>query len=102
MSDIIVSLDADQAACFNAIDERGGHTRDRLLARTVNLGEVDVVGPRERAAEVSREVARARVEMRLESGDDAPAGIRSTSSGERRANFRGMVRIVIDHPNAIF
>jgi hypothetical protein len=25
MSDIIVSLDADQAACFNAIDERGGY-----------------------------------------------------------------------------
>jgi hypothetical protein len=25
MSDIIVSLDADPAACFNAIDERGGY-----------------------------------------------------------------------------
>src|SRR6185437_16823191 len=46
---------------------------------------------------VTREVARARVQMRLEGGNDPPPRKRGARGGKRRANLGGVVRVVVDH-----
>src|SRR5688500_11189619 len=52
------------------IDEIGRDPVDGLLARGIDLGEIDRIRLRERIAELRREVSRARVEVRLECRDD--------------------------------
>ena len=47
-------------------DELAGDARDRLLARGVDVGDRHVVGGGQRLGELAGEVARARVEVRLE------------------------------------
>ena len=67
-----------------------GHARDRLLARAVDVGDDRLIGGEQRAAELLGLIARARVEVRLEHGVDAPvaeapgappASVASTSVG---------------------
>src|SRR5690242_8983838 len=54
------------------LDERGGHSLDRLLARRIDLGEVERVRRRKRGGKVAGEVAGPREQVRLKGGDDAP------------------------------
>ena len=73
------------------------HARHRLLARRIDLGEEHGVGARERLAELAREVARARVQVRLERGDDAGGpGTRARAAASVARDLGRVVRVVVD------
>ena len=92
----------ERAACSAQARPRPGrrHAGDRLLARRIDLGEKHGVGRCERRAEFAREIARARIEMRLERGDEPAARKRDARGGERRGDLGRMVRVVVDHRHA--
>ena len=81
-------------------DEARRHPGDRLLARRIDLGQKDHIRRGERRAELAREVARAREEVRLKRDDDPTLGIRDARRRERRRDLRRVVRVVVDHDHA--
>ena len=81
-------------------DDPRGDAVDRLLARRVDRRDDRHVGDAQRLAELAREVARAREEMRLEERDDATVGIAAARGVERRADLGRMMRVVVDDDRA--
>ncbi len=72
---------------------------NRRLAGRIDVGEHDDVGQRERGAEVVEQIARARVPVRLEHGDEprrAPVARRA----QHRRNLRRMMAVVVDDRHA--
>ncbi len=82
-------------------DELAGHTRHRFLARGVDIRDRDVVGCRERRAELRRQVARPRVEVRLEEHAEATAGKSLSHGGDRRCDLGRVMAVVVDHRDAV-
>src|SRR5580704_5727384 len=78
-------------------DELGGDSGQRLLARGVDLGQEHDVPTRQGAPEITGEIPRAGVEVRLKRDDNASAWKRRAGGIERRADLRWVVRIIIDH-----
>ncbi len=71
-------------------DELRGDAGDRRLARLVDVGEErDVAAGGEGLAEVAGEVAGARIQVRLERGDDPPS---------RKGGARGALEAALDPP----
>ena len=80
-------------------DGARSHTRFRILPRTVDARDDDV-GARlvQRAREVAREQARARVEVGLKHDDEA-SGLAVPRGREERGNLRGVMRVVVHDPD---
>ena len=100
-------VDDLDVAAVEELDARAGvgdHPRgdsfDRFLARGVDRRDEGEVGLGQRFAELAREVARPRVEVRLEEGHDAPLRIAVSRRRERGPDLRRMVRVVVDDERA--
>src|SRR5439155_8973959 len=72
-----------------------------LLARGVDLRDRDRVGCRERAGDRRGEVARPRVEVRLEEHEQ-PAAVRFRACRrERRGDLAGVMAVVVEEADAV-
>ena len=68
--------------------------RQRFFACWINIGNHDALGVIERAPELTLQRFRPRVAMRLEHRQDSLAS-RCSRCGERRGNFRRMMRVIV-------
>src|SRR5436190_2041394 len=69
-------------------------------SRGVDLGEDERVRVVEGSGEIAQQVARARVAVRLEGADDAPMRKRRARAGQRGADLRRMVAVIVHHGDA--
>ena len=74
---------------------------DRLFARGVDRRDERDVRAAQRVAELRREVARARIEMRLKQRDDAALRIAAARGVERGPDLGRMMRVVVDDQRAV-
>ena len=72
-----------------------------LLARRIDVRDIDGVGGSERFPELAGEVSRSRVEVRLKGRDDAPSRKCRSCSSERGANLGRVVRVVVHDFDAV-
>src|SRR5438874_13158737 len=78
-------------------DQFPGHALDGLLARAIDVRYGNDVRRRERDAKLVREVARARVQVRLEEDEEAAPVARRRDVG---CELPRMVRVAVDHVDA--
>ena len=74
---------------------------DRGLAGRIDVGHRDVVGSRERGRELGRQVAGARVEVRLEQHEEPRAGEALADRGDGRGDLGRVVAVVVDDRDAL-
>ena len=82
-------------------DRMPAHARNRRLACRVNIREDEEIRRGERLAEFVGEKLRARVAVRLECADET-LGLRLLCRLERRCDFRRVMRVAIDDPDAAY
>src|SRR5688572_21087946 len=80
-------------------DDLPADARDRLLARGVDLHDHRGVRGRERRSEISSDVNRARVEVRLEEDDETAVGERA-GGGDRGRELGRVMGVVVDEEHA--
>ena len=73
-----------------------GAAGDRRLARRIDVEQVHRVGRRERGGELALELCGAAVAVRLKNDEQPAAGV-AAQALEQRADFRRVVRIILDH-----
>ncbi len=78
-------------------DQLSAHACDRLLAGPVDLRHRDDVRSGKRGPELTREMPRARVQVRLEEHEHTAV---VANCGDRRLDLGGMVRVVVEHRDA--
>ena len=89
------------AALGDFVRERlDGDAGEWIFAGAVDIGQDDLVGAGEGAAEFAQEVARARVAVRLE-GDEDAARHAGAGGGEDGGDFGRVVAVVVDDHDAV-
>ena len=83
-----------------SIKHRRRDSFDRRFSGRIDIQNQHNIRQIEGAREVVEQMHRARVAVRLKDRKD-PTEIAGLRGAERRANFRGMVRIVVDHGDAV-
>src|SRR5688500_13200314 len=77
------------------------HTVDRLFRSCINVQQINIVRVIERPREVVHQVHCARITMRLKNCMQARK-MAVPGSGERRANLRRMMAVIVEYSDAFF